>query len=155
MSYSLRIENGDLLIGSNRSLEVVTGKQKLFQDLTMWILERVGTDPATPLYGSTLDGGVIDGQEIPSFIGQIPTQYNLNLIKAEVLDLLHKYQQMQIAKMRQELIEFDGKHTLSGDEVLHTINSVEIGVVDTLVLVRVKCITLNKNSLNITIPLAA
>jgi hypothetical protein len=62
---------------------------------------------------------------------------------------------MQIAKMRQELIEFDGKHTLSGDEVLHTINSVEIGVVDTLVLVRVKCITLNKNSLNITIPLAA
>jgi hypothetical protein len=35
MSYSLRIENGDLLIGSNRSLEVVTGKQKLFQDLTM------------------------------------------------------------------------------------------------------------------------
>ncbi len=35
MSYSLRIENGDLMIGSNRALEVVTGKAKLFQDLKL------------------------------------------------------------------------------------------------------------------------
>jgi len=155
MSYSLRIDNGDLMIGGNRSLEVVTGKAKLFQDLKLWILERIGTDPATPLYGSTLDGGFVDGQEYPSFIGQIPTQYNLNLIKSEVLDLLHRYQQMQISKMRQELIQYDGKHTLSGDEVLHTIDSVEITNIETLVLVRVKCVTLNKNSINITIPLVA
>lgn len=154
MSYSLRIDNGDLMIGSSRALEVVTGKQKLFQDLKLWILERIGTDPATPLYGSTLDGGTIDGQEVPSFIGQLPTQYNLNMIKAEVLDLLHRYQEMQVAKMRQELVEFDGRHTLQGDEILHTIDSVEVAAIDTLVLVRVKCLTLNKNSLNITIPLA-
>lgn len=35
MSYSLRIDAGDLSIGSSRSLEVVTGKQKLFQDLKL------------------------------------------------------------------------------------------------------------------------
>ena len=35
MSYSLRMESGDLIIGSNRALEVVTGKQKLFQDLKL------------------------------------------------------------------------------------------------------------------------
>lgn len=155
MSYSLRIENGDLMIGNNRSLEVVTGKAKLFQDLALWILERVGTDPATPTYGSTLDGGVVDGQELPSFIGQLPTAQNLNLIKSEVLDLLHQYQQMQIMKMKQELIEYDGKHTLKGDEVLHRIDSVEIRAIDTLVLVRVVCTTLDRNTLNVTIPLAA
>ncbi len=76
------------------------------------------------------------------------------MIKAEVLDLLHRYQEMQVAKMRQELVEFDGRHTLQGDEILHTIDSVEVAAIDTLVLVRVKCLTLNKNSLNITIPLA-
>ncbi len=65
------------------------------------------------------------------------------------------YQQMQMAKMKQELIQYDGKHTLSGDEVLHTINSVDITSIDTTVLVRVKCTTLNRNSINITIPLAA
>ena len=155
MSYSLRIESGDLMIGSNRALEVVTGKAKLFQDLKLWILERIGTDPATPLFGSTLDGGVVDGQEIPSFIGQVPTELNLNLIKSEVLDLLHKYQQMQTAKMKTELIEFDGKHTMSGDEVLHTIDSVDIVAINTLVLVRVRCTTLDRNSFNLTIPLAA
>ena len=155
MSYSLRIEDGDLMIGGNRALEVVTGKANLFQDLTLWILERIGTDPATPLYGSILDGGTVNGQDYPSFIGQVPTQENLNLIKAEVLDLLHKYQQMQVAKMKQELIEFDGKHTLEAEEVLHTIDSVEITTIETLVLVRVKCTTLNRNTFKLTIPLVA
>lgn len=35
MSYSLRVENGDLVVGSKRALEVVTGKEKLFQDLKL------------------------------------------------------------------------------------------------------------------------
>lgn len=98
---------------------------------------------------------MIDGQEIPSFIGQLPTQFNLNLIKAEVLDLLHSYQEMQTAKMKQELIQFDNRHTLTGDEVLHTIDSVDVVAIATLVLVRVKCTTLNRNTFNLTIPLAA
>ncbi len=57
--------------------------------------------------------------------------------------------------MRKELTEYDGRHTLSGDEVLHSIDSVDIASIDTLVLVRVKCTTLNKNTFNLTIPLAA
>lgn len=106
------------------------------------------------MYGSILDGGVINGREIPSFIGQLATQENLNLIKAEIVDLLQKYQQMQLAKMKKELIENNGRHTLSGDEVLHTINSIELGMLGTTILVRVTCTTLNKTTLNITIPLA-
>lgn len=154
MSYSLRVEGGDIVVGSSRSLEVVTGKQKLFQDLKLWILERIGTDPATPLFGSTLDGGTINGQELPSFIGQLASQENLNFIKSEVLDLLQKYQQAQLAKMKRELIEYGGRHTLSGDEILHTIDSVSVRQIDTTVLVRVTCTTMNKTNFNLTIPLA-
>jgi hypothetical protein len=35
MSYSLRIDSGDLVVGNNRALESVTGKEKLFQDLKL------------------------------------------------------------------------------------------------------------------------
>ena len=77
----------------------------------------------------------------------------MNLIKASVLDLLHQYQAQQLAKMKSELVEFDGRHTLSGDEILHSIDSVEVAQQETLILVRVKCTTLNKTNFNLTIPL--
>ncbi len=78
---------------------------------------------------------------------------NLNLIKAEVLDLLQSYQQMQLAKMKRELIENQGRHSLQGDEVLHRVESVELSTVGTTVLVRVTCTTLNKTTFKVTIPL--
>jgi septum formation topological specificity factor MinE len=152
MSYSLRIDSGDLVVGNNRALESVTGKEKLFQDLKLWILERIGTDPATPLYGSTLDGGQINGQQIPSLIGQIANAETLNAVKSEILDLLQKYQQSQLAKMKRELIEYNGRHTLSGDEVLYRINSVSLTQIQTMILARVSITTLNKNTVTLTIP---
>lgn len=153
MSYSLRVENGDLVVGSKRALEVVTGKEKLFQDLKLWILERLGTDPATPLYGSILDGGVIDGQYVDSFIGQVINHENLLAIKAEVLNILQQYQQMQLAKMKKELLEYNNRHTLDENEILHTINSVILTTMGSTVLVKVSCTTLKKVTFNITLPL--
>lgn len=60
---------------------------------------------------------------------------------------------MQLAKMKKELIEFDGRHTLSGDEVLHTIDGIVATAIGTTILVRVTITTMNKNSFNVTIPL--
>ena len=154
MSYSLRIEGGDLAIGNKRAFEVVSGKDKLFQDLKLWILERIGTDPATPLYGSTLDGGTINGSPIPSYIGQVPTPSTLNDILAEVLGLLQQYQQHQLAKMKKEMVEYNGKHTISKEEVLYTIDSVSAVAIETTVLVRVKISTLANRSFTLTLPLA-
>jgi hypothetical protein len=106
MSYSLRVEGGDLVVGNKRALEVVTGKEKLFQDLKLWLLERVGTDPSTPTFGSRLDGGVVDGQIIPS------------------------------------------------NEVLHTINEIDVRQMATTILVRVNISTMDNTTFNLTIPLA-
>ena len=154
MSKSLALVNGDLQIGSGRSYEIVTGREKLRQDLTLWLLTRVGQDPMTPTYGSRLDGGVIGGQNIPSFIGQIATMDSSNQIRIEVLDLLTEYQNMQLDKIRNETLLYRGKNTLEADEVIDSIESVDVTQVGTTILVRVVLITLGRTSLKITLPIA-
>jgi hypothetical protein len=152
MSKTLKLEHGDLVVGSSRAFATVQGKDKLFQDLRLWILERIGTDPATPTYGSTLDGGVIDGEIVPSFIGLPATQERINDIKTEIATLLSRYQQDQLEKMRREVIEYGGKHTLSRDEVLWRVDAIEAAQVGTTVLVRVTCTTLANETFRLTVP---
>jgi hypothetical protein len=54
--------------------------------------------------------------------------------------------------MKRELIEYNGRHTLSGDEVLYRINSVSLTQIQTMILARVSITTLNKNTVTLTIP---
>jgi hypothetical protein len=152
MSKSFRITNGDLEVGVGRSYQQVTGQAKLFQDLKLWVLEKIGTDPATPTYGSRLDGGVIGGEEIPSYIGQTITQERMADIAAEVSDLLALYQEEQLAKMQREAILYQGEHTLAPEEILHRVDDISTAQVGTTILVRVACTTLAGNSFRLTIP---
>lgn len=152
MSKTMQIVNGDLVVGAGRSFQQVTGKQKLFQDLKLWVLERIGTDPATPTYGSRLDGGVIDGVEVESMIGELATQDRLDEIESEVAGLLASYQQEQIDKMRREVVLYNGQHTLSPNEVLHRVDAIQTTLLGTTVLVRVHCTTLAGDSFKLTIP---
>lgn len=152
MSRSFLIDGGDLVVGGSRAFSTVTGRQKLFQDLKLWILERIGTDSATPTYGSTLDGGVIGGEEVPSYIGQPATRERLLEIESEIAALLGRYQQEQLEKMRREVILFQGEHTLSEDEILYRVNSIDTAQVGDTVYVRVLCTTLAGNNFQLTIP---
>lgn len=154
MSTSLKISGGDLAVGSGRSYERVTGAYKLAQDLKLWVLEQIGTDPATPSFGSRLDGGVIDGVEVPSYIGQVANPAILADIRAEIVSLLSQYQATQIAKMQREMISYGGKHTLSADETLQSVTSVETSQVGDQVIVRVTCQTLAGTQFRLTIPTA-
>ncbi len=154
MSNSFRIIGGDLVVGARRSFDTVSGKDKLFQDLKLWILERVGTDPLTPTYGSRLDGGVIDGQEVPSHIGQLATQERRAEIQEEIASLLTRYQQEQLDKMRREMVLFSGKHTLKDTEILYSVESITTALVNTTILVRVICNTLAGESFKLIIPAA-
>jgi hypothetical protein len=152
MSTSLKISGGDLSIGSGRSYERVTGAYKLAQDLRLWVLERIGTDPSTPTYGSRLDGGVIDGDSIPSYIGQVANPAIIADIRAEVISLLSQYQANQIAKMQREMIAYGGKHTLSADETLQNVVSVDTSQIADQIIVRVTCMTLAGTQFRLTIP---
>ena len=153
MSKSFQIVNGDLALGERRSYAVVSGKQKLLQDLKLWVLERIGTDPSTPTYGSRLDGGIIDGQEIPSYIGEVMTAANIAGIRTELINLITAFQQVQYEKIRTETLMFNGKNTLEEGEVLDTIDSVDVRAVGDRVLAQVRITSLAGESFKLTIPL--
>lgn len=64
MSYDLAIKNGDLVLGNNGDLQIVTNTEKLIQDILKICLTNAGSDPMNPWYGSfisrTLIGSVLD-----------------------------------------------------------------------------------------------
>lgn len=152
MSTSFKLDGGDLVVGSGRSFERVSGAYKLAQDLRLWVLERIGTDPATPTFGSRLDGGVIDGESIEPFIGHLGSESLLSEIRSEVSTLLGQFQQQQIAKMKSDMLLNDGKTTLTAEEILHVVNSIEATQVATQVIIRVNCTTLAGSTFRLLIP---
>lgn len=153
MSKSFSLINGDLQIGTSRSYNIVSGKQKLLQDLQLWFTERIGDDPILSTYGSNLDGGIINGEVQESFIGRVGTPIAINEIRISVLDLIQQYQQMQFSKMQDEALLYNGANTLDIDEVVDGIDSVEIAQVGTLVLVQVVLTTLGGSAIKLTVPL--
>lgn len=155
MSKSFEIINGDLDIGGGRGFSVVTGRKKLKQDLKMWVLEKIGTDPATPTFGTRLDGGVIDGEPVDTLIGDLMTEANLNIIRQEIVDLVVLYQSMQYEKVRAESIAYGGRNTLDADEIIEEIDSISLKLFGTMVIVNVYVLTLAGNRLRITMPLTS
>lgn len=149
---NFRIAKGDLVV-SNRTYERTEGVGKLTQDIALWLLERIGTDPSTPTYGSTLDGGVIDGVAVQSQIGSVNGPARLREISAEVRRVLELYQQTQIEKMQLEMALFQGKHTLMADQVLDSIDSIQASQTADLIVVRVTVTTLSGQTLTLLVPL--
>lgn len=154
MSKSFAIKNGDLQVGIGRAYNILSGKDKLLQDLRLWVTERVGTDPLLSTYGSTLDGGIIDGQVQESYIGTVATQAALSEIRIAVLSLIQQYQQMQFAKMQDEALLYDGNNTLDQGEVIDTIDSIQVVQLTTTILVQVVISTLAGSSIKLTVPLS-
>lgn len=148
---NFKIHKGDLVVTS-RGYDRVEGSDKLMQDLALWILERIGTDPSTPTYGSTLDGGVIDGHPVQSFIGTTNTNMRMREVAGEVRRLLELYQTTQINKMQIEMALFGGKHTLSTDQILDTIDSINASLQADMIVIRVTVTTASGRSLQALIP---
>lgn len=117
MSWSLQVRNGDLAL-SGASYGVVTGGNKLTQDLRCALLEHMGTDPSHPTFGSTIDGGMrSDGTYIPGVIGEGRSDLALIRIEAEIRRIVRDYQARQLERAKNDKLTY-GKATLTGNEVL-------------------------------------
>lgn len=134
MSWSLQVkrsrdENGRLkpggdLVLTGTSLATVTNEQKLVQDLSHWILERMGNDPLHPGYGSLLDGGVTPGgQQVESVIGKGNYGLIRMEIEAEIRRIAAAYQRMQIDRATKDRNRYN-KSTLTGGEILAAVTDV-------------------------------
>ena len=54
MSFDLKIKNGDLVIGNSGSLELVSGNNKIRQDIVKILLTNIGDNKFHARYGSDL-----------------------------------------------------------------------------------------------------
>lgn len=111
MSFSLKVANGDLVLAGNQ-FAIVSGVDKLKQDLTLWLAERFGIDRFHPAMGSNLQ----------NFIGGVIGYGTQSMVYSEVLRVLTNYQRVQTQDFR----AFPSNFALS--ELLWNINSVDVGV---------------------------
>lgn len=123
MSWSLRVSNGDLALDGGK-LGVVSGSNKLLQDLRHYILERMGTDPLHPSYGSLLDGGTRpNGQEVPSPLGRTDWNVVALEIESEIRRIAANYQSRQVERAKADRLYY-GKSTLDQGEILAAVQAV-------------------------------
>lgn len=108
MTRSLMLTpSGDLSI-LGRSSQLVSGREKLLQDLNCWLRERITVDRFHRAYGSILE----------SFIGSVVDETTIFDIEAEVMRVLRNYQQLQLRRINENPKRF------SKDELLEEIVSV-------------------------------
>jgi hypothetical protein len=125
MSWSLKLENGDLSISGSR-IGIVTGKAKLAQDLRNWILEHMGTDDLHPGFGSLLDGGITpQGAVVPGVIGTDDLDVAEVEIRSEIQRIVSDYQSLQLARAKSDKLSY-GRATMTPSEVLLSLDDIAI-----------------------------
>src|SRR5690242_2567390 len=125
MSTSLKVVNGDLSITAGK-FDIVSGTDKLTQDLTLWLTERFRDDRFHPTYGSILDG----------YIGGVINPEDTTVrIQSEVLRVLSNYQQTQQDSFRKTPNKFQPS------ELLQSVNGVNVSLSYDKVIVLIRITT--------------
>ena len=105
---------------------MVRGRDKLVQDLTLWLLEPLGTGFMTPGFGSTLNTVVARdsrGRQQGRFIGRPFNERVAAEVESEVDRVLNLYQQDQVQKIRSAQLQ--GRlYLYSKKEILNSIDDI-------------------------------
>lgn len=150
MSWSLKLQNGDLSLEGG-SYQTVQGGNKLIQDLSYWTLTPMGTDPMHPGYGSVIDGGRLpSGEIVPSPIGQTDQEAVSQQIETEITRIINQYKGQQLARIKADNLVY-GRSTLSSDEVISTINGINISLFLDGIYVQVKVTTYYGQTLTLNV----
>lgn len=125
MSWSLQLRHGDFAL-SSASYGTVTSKAKLVQDLRCHILERMGTDPSHPGYGSLLDGGVTpEGEVVNGVIGENRSRLVETQVQADLLRIVREHQAKQLARAKQDKLT-TGRPTQVPGEILYSLDGIDV-----------------------------
>lgn len=153
MSWSLHLRNGDIALDGAK-LGRITGSDKLAQDLRCALLTKLGSDPQHPNYGSVIEGGRIGGREVGGVVGTPDWQMAAVQIESEIRRVARDYQSYQAGRVQSDQATY-GRATLTPDEVLVSIESVDfVAVADTL-LVNVRIATQAGNRQTLILPVQA
>lgn len=102
-----RVTNGDLDINKSNRVDMVQGRDKLIQDLTLWMLEPLGIGFTTPNFGALLNYLDIGpkGRASGHFIGRNLDEQRAAEVESEIDRILNLYQQDQIQKIKRAQLE--------------------------------------------------
>lgn len=130
--------NGDLHLGPGGSFSMVTGSDKLVQDIGVALREPYGSDRFHPRWGSIL----------PSFIGEAASPTASMDIRIETKRIIDNITTIQRAALSQDVNDGAPSRFSSG-EVIDSIKSVDIRQdMDSLAL-RITLTTLDENQLSV------
>lgn len=96
MSFDLKIQNGDLVLNPDGTLETVTNNDKLRQDIIKILLTKLGENKYHPAYGSEI--GALS-------IGMVADQELLEVdLQASVRDAVNKLIALQKGQSRKQFL---------------------------------------------------
>ena len=124
MTFSLALANGDL-VQQGSSLAIVSGIDKLEQDMSLWLTERLGVDRFHPRYGSVL----------PNFIGGVIDLTTQSRVQGDVDRVLGNYQAIQNLALQ------NNPQIFSFEELLNALTAVDVGITYDTVSVAVSVTT--------------
>lgn len=107
MSFTIALKDGDVELKGN-TIAIVTGTQKLEQEMSVWLKERYNSDRFHTNYGSTLD----------HYIGSVMTDSAVYEIENEVGRVLRNYQALQHRRFQSD------PQSLDPSEILAQINNI-------------------------------
>jgi hypothetical protein len=132
VSYSLAIENGDL-VQRGSVMDLVFGVDKLRQDIYLWIMERYGGDRFHTNMGSILQ----------DFIGGIVSSSTNAEVHAEIFRILQNYQALQLRRIK------ENPQLMSTSELLVSVDDIKAATSYDTVNVALKLRNGSGNSANI------
>lgn len=114
MSFSFKIKDGDLDT-STTVFGVVTGVEKLTQELSMWLREQYGIDRFHPQYGSVLD----------AYIGETINDQTQSEIQIEVERVLLAFSALQRQAVQANKSKYDRNELLDTIEEVRCVENLD------------------------------
>lgn len=110
MSYDLRLQNGDVVLGGDADFDIVTDSDKLIQDVIKMVTTNQGSNRFQPAIGSLINKRLI-GQTLNA-------QNTVTVLQASVQEALVLLQKLQKQQAQTQ--------ALSPAEMLVQINSIDV-----------------------------
>jgi phage baseplate assembly protein W len=135
---TLALSGGDLVLGSG-GLQMLDGPAKIRQDVALCLGEEYGLDPYHSGWGSVLK----------KYIGLPITGDTPMLVQAEVNRVLQQYITNQQARLDAAALN-NQQHTVTTNEIIRTVNSVDVSVLFDTVSVLINLTTMAGQTMTIS-----
>lgn len=133
----LALQNGDLVLGHG-GFATVSGQNKVRQDLSCALREPIGTDRFHPAWGSILH----------QYIGTAFSADTAMLIESEVYRVVQNYMLTRSSTLQHQNLN-GGKSRFRAEEIISSINDVEVSQQEDRCFVRVSLTTLSQERLSV------